>query len=71
MIIGEKRVITADDKILSREVVLEKTADGTESLKITVKAPTPRGQTSNTGAEKGSRQQPAQAKPVRPTGETG
>jgi hypothetical protein len=28
LIIGEKRVITADEKVLSREVVLEKNTDG-------------------------------------------
>jgi hypothetical protein len=37
---GEKRTITTDEKVLSREVVVEKTADGKDSLKITVKAPT-------------------------------
>jgi hypothetical protein len=40
MVIGENRTITADEKILSREVVIEKTTDGKESLKITIKAPT-------------------------------
>jgi hypothetical protein len=40
VVIGEKRTITAEEKILSREVVVEKTADGKESLKITIKAPT-------------------------------
>jgi hypothetical protein len=40
VVIGEKRTITADEKILSLEVVVEKTADGKESLKITIKAPT-------------------------------
>jgi uncharacterized protein YggU (UPF0235/DUF167 family) len=42
--IGERRTITTDDKVLSREVVIEKNADGKESLKITIKAPTLRGQ---------------------------
>jgi hypothetical protein len=40
MVIGENRTITADEKILSREVVVEKTTDGKESLKITIKSPT-------------------------------
>jgi hypothetical protein len=40
VVIGEKRTITADEKNLSREVVVEKTADGKESLKIGIKAPT-------------------------------
>jgi hypothetical protein len=40
VVIGEKRTITTEEKVLSREAVVEKTADGKESLKITVKAPT-------------------------------
>jgi hypothetical protein len=40
VVIGEKRTITADEKILSGEVVVEKTTDGKESLKITINAPT-------------------------------
>jgi hypothetical protein len=40
VVINEKHTITIDEKILSREVVVEKTADGKESLKITIKAPT-------------------------------
>jgi hypothetical protein len=41
VIIGKKkRSITANEKILPQEVVVEKTADGKESLKITIKAPT-------------------------------
>jgi hypothetical protein len=43
VIIGEKCTITTDEKVLSREVVVEKTTDGKESLKITIKAPTLRG----------------------------
>jgi hypothetical protein len=43
VVIGEKRTITADEKILSREVVVNKTAEGKKSLKITIKAPTLRG----------------------------
>jgi hypothetical protein len=35
VVIGEKRTITVDEKILSQEVVVEMTADGKESLKIT------------------------------------
>jgi hypothetical protein len=38
-----KRTITTDEKIMSREVVVEKTTNGKESLKITIKAPTLRG----------------------------
>jgi hypothetical protein len=39
VVIGEKHTIIADEKILSREVVVEKTDDGKESMKITIKAP--------------------------------
>jgi hypothetical protein len=38
VVIGEKHTITANEKILSREVVVEKTVNGKESLKITIKA---------------------------------
>jgi hypothetical protein len=39
VVLGEKCTITADE-VLSREVMVEKIADGKESLKITIKAPT-------------------------------
>ena len=38
MIIGEKRLKTSEDKILARAVVVDKTPDGKESPKITMKA---------------------------------
>ena len=44
MIIGEERPKDVKDKILAREVVLEKTPDGKELLKITVKCCVPEGQ---------------------------
>jgi hypothetical protein len=43
VIINNKRIISVDDKILSCEVVLEKTLDRKEYLKITIKAPTLEG----------------------------
>ena len=43
VIIGEERPKNVKDKILTREVVLEKTPDGKESLKITLKASRPGG----------------------------
>jgi hypothetical protein len=43
VIIGEKRNITTDEKMLSREVVVEKTVHGKEFLKITIKAHVLRG----------------------------
>jgi hypothetical protein len=39
VIIGEKRAVTADEKILSPKVVLKKFANGKESLNTTIKAP--------------------------------
>jgi hypothetical protein len=47
LIIGEERPKTSEDKILAREVVLEKTPDGKESLTITVRASELRGQPSS------------------------
>ena len=38
MIIGESRQKNVDDTIMAREVTLEKSPDGKESLKITIKA---------------------------------
>jgi hypothetical protein len=38
VIISDKRIITVNEKILSHEVMLEKTLDGKEYMKITVKA---------------------------------
>ena len=43
VIIGEERPKDVKDKILAREVVMEKTFDGRESLKITIKASRPGG----------------------------
>ena len=43
VVIGEKRPKDVDDKILARELVLEKAPDGKELIKITVKAHVPGG----------------------------
>ena len=43
VIIGETRPKNVDDKILDREVVLDRTPDGKESVKVTIKAHVPRG----------------------------
>ena len=59
MIIGEGRPKNVNDKILAREVVLEKTPDSKESLKITLQASRPGGK------------QVPQARPVRPASSTG
>ena len=47
VIIGEERQKNVNDKILAREAVLEKTPDGKESLRITLKASRPGGQASS------------------------
>ena len=47
VIIGEERPKNVNDKILVREVVLEKTPDDKESLRITLKASRLRGQASS------------------------
>ena len=47
VIIDEPRPKNVNDKILAREVTLEKVHDGRELLKITVKASRPRGQESS------------------------
>jgi len=62
VIIGEPRPKNVNDKILAREVTLEKTPDGNESLKINVKASRPRGQESSS---RNTRRPTAQARPVR------
>ena len=47
VIIGEPRPKNVNDKIQAREVTMEKTLDGKESLKITVKVSRPGGQESS------------------------
>ena len=47
VIIGEPRPKNINDKVRVREVTMEKTPDGEESLKITVKASRPGGQESS------------------------
>jgi hypothetical protein len=66
VVIDEKYPITADEKI----VVVEKTADGKESLKITIKGPTLGGQAQAKIAEE-TVKQPEALKPIRPVHATG
>ena len=68
IIIGEPRPKNINDKIQAREVTMEKTPDGKESLKITVKASIPGGQESSS---RDTRRPAAQARPVRPVASTG
>ena len=50
VVFGETGPKNADDKILAREVVLEKAPDGKELIKITVEAQVPGGQESSPAA---------------------
>ena len=68
VIIGEPRPKNINDKIQAREVMMEKTPDGKESLKITVKASRPGGQESSS---QDTSRPAAQARPVRPVASTG
>ena len=43
VVIGDPRPMNANDKILAREVVAEKTPDGKPTLRIFVNAPKPGG----------------------------
>ena len=63
VIIGEERQKNVNDKILAREAVLEKTPDGKESLKITLRASRPGGQASSS---QNSSRPVTQVRPVRP-----
>ena len=68
MVIGEARPKNVNDKILAREVVLEKAPDGKELIKITVKTQVPwRQESSSTAASRPA----VQDRPVSPTGQTG
>ena len=68
MIIGEERPKNVNDKILAWEVVLEKTPDGKESLKNTLRASRPEGQASSS---QNSSRPVTQVQPVRPASLTG
>ena len=67
VVFGETRTKNVNDKILAKEVTLEKTPDGKESLKITVKASILNGQASSS---QDSSRPPSQVQPVNPTGQT-
>ena len=69
MIIGEKRPITVDDKILAKEVVQEKTPDRKKTLKISIKARTPGGQECSSDDLSATQTRPVRV--VAPTGQTG
>ena len=70
MIIGEKRPITVDDKILAREVIQEKALDGKKTLTIILKARTLGGQEGSSSDDR-SAAQPRPVRLVALTGQTG
>ena len=70
VVIGDPRSMDTSDKILTREVIKEKTDDGKDTLKIIVRNPTLGGQ----GSSPPENWSADQARPVRlvsPTGQTG
>ena len=76
VVIGDPKPMNANDKILAREVIKEKTDDGKDTLKITIRAPRFGGQ----GRSPPEKWSAAQARPVRsvsligqtgPTGQIG
>ena len=66
VVIGEARPNNVNDKILAREVVLEKAPDGKELIKITVKAKVPGGQESSSTAASRPADQDRPVRPVSP-----
>ena len=71
VVIGETRPKNVNDKILDREVVLEKASDGKELIKITVKAKVPGGQESSSAAASRPAVQDRPVRLVSLTGRTG
>jgi len=70
VIIGDKRLINVDSKILAREVVQEKALDGKKNLKIILKPRAPRGQDGSSSGDR-SAAQPRLVRPIALTGQTG
>jgi hypothetical protein len=66
VVIGEAMPKNVNDKILSREVVLEKAPDGKELIKITIRAQVPGGQESSSAAASQPAVQDRPARQVRP-----
>jgi hypothetical protein len=66
VIIGEERPKSCEDKIWSREVVVEKDADGKDVLKITINSSELGGQAANSKQDRSSVQQKTKSRPVRP-----
>ena len=71
VVIGDPRPMNANDKILAREVVKEKTDDGKDTLKITIKAPRLKGGQGISPLDIHSTAQTRPVRPVSPTDQTG
>ena len=71
VVFGETRPKNANDKILAREVVLEKAPDGKELIKITVKAKVPGGQESSSAAASRPAVEDRPVRPVSPRADRG
>jgi len=71
VIIGDPRPNDVKDKVPVREVVLDKSANGKESLKITINAPRLGGQGSPTSDTSRPAVQVRPVRPVSPTDQTG
>ena len=62
VIIGDDRPLTVENKILAREVILEKTSDGKKNMRIILKPYTLGGQGDSSSGDRSA----AQLRPVRP-----
>ena len=71
VVFGETRPKNVNDKILVREVVLEKDPDGKELIKVTVKAHVPERQEGSSATASRPAVQDRPVRPVSPTGQTG
>ena len=71
VVIGETRPKNVNDKILAREVVLEKAPNGKELIKITVKAKVPGGQESSFATASRPADQDRPVRSVSSTSQTG
>ena len=69
VVFGETGPKNADDKILAKEVVLEKAPDGTELIKISVIAKVPGGQESSSATTSRPGIQDRPLRPVSPAGQ--
>ena len=70
VIIGDDRPLTVENKILAREVILEKTSDGKKNMRIILKPRTLGGGQGYSSSGDQSAAQPRPVKPVLAAGQT-